>query len=1102
MEIVTDVAQATAIPWELLRDPKTHTPLALRSPAFVRVHSQPVQRPRLPQTGGDMIRILLVICRPNGSEDVPFRSVASRLIKILGSRRDGLQLAVLRPPTFGQLSHVLRQAKAAGKPYHVVHFDGHGVYHDSSQLTVSSNPLVFADRRPGMHGYLEFENEASEDNAEFVNGSDLGRLLVETDVPVLVLNACRSAHAEAQEDPAQADDASDSTNDDLHNQVRAFGSFAQEVIDAGVVGVVAMRYNVYVVTAAQFVADLYASLIQGQTLGEAVTLGRKQLAAKPQREIAYKHVDLQDWLVPVVYEAAPITLFSSPLNTPKLTITLHANNALPNLHGLAAQLPKAPDAGFFGRDETLLALERVFDRQVIVLLHAFAGSGKTSTAAEFGRWYALTGGVQSPVLFTSFERYLPLAGVLENIGQTFRKKLEADGIHWNTLDNAQRRQVALQVLAQIPVLWIWDNVEPVSGFSDGETQRWSSKEQWELVDFLRDARDTKVKLLLTSRRDEREWLGGLAARVQVSPMPMQERVQLAQQIAEKYGHRLTDVEDWRPLLRYTQGNPQTITVLVGQALRDGLRTKHQIEEFVEKLRKGEAEIEDDEKEGRSKSLSASLSYGFTHAFSDSERQQLALLYLFQGFVNITNLRVMGDSDADWCVPAVKGLTREQGITLLNKAAEVGLLTALGHGYYDIHPVLPWYFKKLFEQYYSSSNNADFQSTVPDVNLVVRAFVESISSSGEYYHCQYNMGSRDLVEVLAKEESNLLHARYLSCIHSWRHRICNIMHGLHVLYDHSGRRAEWKRLVDEIVPYFTNISTDEPLLGQEQQWNFVTNFRVQIALEERQWIEAEKLQRMSVKWNRQVVDNGVAGTNILNSSEREALKSLASSLDLLGVILRDQGRNGCIEYHEEAIMLSQQINEQQQEAIATFNLGLAYVEISDLRDLKKAESCYRRSLELLNQNDNLGKGNCLLQLGVVLRNRALKEESFGAAITLLNAALHACGQALQLFPTDATHWLAKTHRAIGTIYQVGRRFSQSLFHYLKAVCYEEATGDFYSAARNLYNVAVMLAYDNGHYDDALLYAEAALQKFQMCGYQDTDMIQNTQELLKEIRQLEA
>ena len=38
-------------------------------------------------------------------------------------------------------------------------------------------------------------------------------------------------------------------------------------------------------TAAQFVADLYAALASGQGLGEAVSMGRKQLAAQPLRAL-------------------------------------------------------------------------------------------------------------------------------------------------------------------------------------------------------------------------------------------------------------------------------------------------------------------------------------------------------------------------------------------------------------------------------------------------------------------------------------------------------------------------------------------------------------------------------------------------------------------------------------------------------------------------------------------------------------------------------------------------------------------------------------------------------------------------------------------------
>jgi hypothetical protein len=39
------------------------------------------------------------------------------------------------------------------------------------------------------------------------------------------------------------------------------------------------------------------------------------------------------------------------------------------------------------------------------------------------------------------------------------------------------------------------------------------------------------------------------------------------------------------------------------------------------------------------------------------------------------------------------LTRETGIAILDKAADIGLLTAHGGGYYTIHPALPWFFRR-------------------------------------------------------------------------------------------------------------------------------------------------------------------------------------------------------------------------------------------------------------------------------------------------------------------------------------------------------------------------------------------------------------------------
>ncbi len=1110
VEIIAGVGEAAAIPWELIRDHKTDTPLALRAQAFVRAQPQAAQRPQLPEIASGPIRILLVICRPGGGEDVPFRSVASRLIKGLGEdARTMFQLDVLRPPTFEQLGRVLRQARSEGRPYHVVHFDGHGLYEEVvepsavAQMLRRLSPLMLSGPRTGAHGYLAFENPQMEENLQLADGPALGKLLVETDVPVLVLNACRSAHAEAAE-------ARESAETDPHSQVRAFGSLAQEVMDAGVAGVVAMRYNVYVVTAAQFVADLYTSLAQGHSLGEAVTLGRKQLAAQPLRTIAYDPLPLQDWPVPVVYEAAPIALFPKPgrAHDSPLRIHLEAGDAAPERGTLDPSLPPSPDAGFFGRDETLLALDRAFDTQPIVLLHAYAGSGKTATAAEFARWYALTGGVKGPVLFTSFEGYKPLARVLDQIERTFGPMLEAAGVNWLALSDDARRQVALQVMQQVPVLWIWDNVEPVAGFptkpcegsEPSQGSAWSEAEQRELVDFLRTARETRARFLLTSRRDERTWLGDLPRRITIPPMPMQERVQLAQALAEKHVRKLTDVDDWRPLLRFTQGNPLAITVLVGQALRDGLRTKEQIEAFVAQLRAGEAAFEDEESEGRAKSLGASLSYGFEHAFTEDERKQLALLHFFQGFVDVDALCQMGALETvtgeDFSLPEVRGLTREAGMALLDRAAEVGLLTAHGGGYYSIHPALPWYFKSLFDTYYLAT--PDPQSEITNRQSAARAFVEAMGELGNYYTEQYAYGNREVIGALTAEEANLLHARHLARAHGWWQRVISTMQGLRVLYDHTGRWAEWGRLVEEIVPDFVDPASDGPLPGQEEDWGLVTAYRVKLALQARQWAKAERLQRVCVDWDRQRAAPAlVAPPEALDDAQRNAIRTLAVSLEHLGHIQCEQGQPDCVESYREALSLAERIGDQPHAANAAFNLGHAYKGLPAIRDLAQAERWYRRSLNMSGEHHRHDRAQCLAGLGLVARERFAEARAANKPgkelLYHLNNAIRLHHQSIELLPSSAVDDLAVAHNSLGNLYSEGDDLDHALPHYRESIRYEEAAGNVYAAAQTRFNVALALR-DAGHLADAREYAYAALRNFETYGDRAASEIQRTQQLI--------
>ena len=1028
IEIETTVKDATALPWELLRDPDADVPLALRARAFVRGTHNAVARPKLPQTASGPIRVLLVICRPRGRDDVPFRSVARRMLEGLRGS-DAVRLTMLRPPIFERLAHVLREAQAAGEPYHLVHFDGHGVWSE--------------------HGYLEFENRILEGNRQLVGGSALGNLLAETGVAALVLNACQSAYADPPSQPVAV------APDNPHQETRAYGSLAQEVMDAGAAGVVAMRYNVFVDTAAQFMADLYERLAEGDALGEAASFARKQLHAQPLRGIAFDPRPLQDWMVPVVFEAEPVALFPRRKGGTGFSLSSGAGAELEGL-------PPRPDAGFIGRDETLLALDRAFDDHAIVLLHAYAGSGKTTAAAEFARWYRETGGIDGPVLFTSFEHYRPLLSVLNDLAGALDVAQD-----WLALDETKRRGAALQLLRQRSVLWIWDNVEPVAGFPKGSESSWSAQEQRDLADFLRAARETKARFLLTSRRDERDWLGDLPAHVVVPHMLFQERMELTRALASKRGRRLIDVEDWRPLLKFAQGNPMAITVLVRQALRDGLRTREQVEAFVSELRAGEAVLDDEVAEGRTRSLAASLNYGFEHAYSDAERKQLAVLHLFQGFVQVAALQ------------QVAGVTPEVATRLLDRAAEVGLLTAHGGGGYSIHPAVPWFFRRLFEQHDTEARER-----------VLRAYVDAISSLGIYYHRQYNEGNRDVIGALKAEEPNLLHARALARQHGWWDPLTSAMQGLQGLYDHTSRAAEWARLVDEIVPDFVDQSTEGPLAGREEEWSLVTEYRVRLAGEARRWNEAERLQRIKVDWDRaRARDEG-----------RNNIRTLAVSLQALGHIQRETGRLECVDAFRENFELAQRIEDRSVAQAAAFNLGHAYLLLRPIRDLDEAERWYLKSLDLTPKDDLMSRARGLGQLGHVAHQRFLDARAAKKpepeCVQHLNDALHRYRDALEMMPPDAVGQLGVICNQLGNIYDDAGDFGRAVRHYSEAIRLRETCGDLFGAAQTRYNIALALMRAS-RLPDARQYAEAALRYFQTHGIGAAEDIQRTLDLISRI-----
>jgi hypothetical protein len=1130
VEVDTDPAETPGLPWELLRDPNSDTILALGAEEFVRTHLQTARQVDLPQPAGDQLRVLLVICRPGRGDDVPFRSVASRLVRGGAGEMEGLQLDVLRPATYPRLAEVLRQAADAGRPYHVVHFDGHGTYLDLTGLLddedegssdgavrggggiasgeIGLSPLrygmsVAGPVRPGQHGYLIFEDPGSPTNQQLADGPTLGRLLSATRVPVLVLNACRSAYTEAQPHPGEPDSQTESNtgpgagpqatgedmaglDEDVHARIRAYGSLAAEVADTGVPGVVAMRYNVYVVTAAQYMADLYAHLLSGKSLGQAATSARRTLADNPTRHISAEPVALQDWAVPLIYEAAPLTLLQPEQRQAPLIQLTPIDGAAAGASGQEGT-PRPPDAGFFGRDETLLAVDRAFDTQQAVLLHAYAGAGKTTTAAEFARWYAATGALHypqlgtGPVLWSSFEHHLPLDRLLDTIGDTFAPLLEANGIPWQALtDQAQRRDLVIQLLAQVPVLWVWDNVEPVTGFPPGTPSAWTQEEQDQIGGFLRDlAQNTLCKVLMTSRRDEQTWLGDFPVRVELPPMPMRERLQLARALAARHGHHDPDT-DWRPLLRYTAGNPLTITVLVGQAFREHLTTTADLEAFAGRLRAGEQDLESsaDTAVGRTRSLAASLSYGFTHAFTEPERDQLAVLHLFRDTVNAAALGLMGDPGVagNDAVPQLAGLTLDTIIALLDRAADIGLLSPFGGGLYAIHPALPWYFTTLYATTYGPPDS-------PHAQRAVHAYTHTLAWLGHYYANRSQDGT-DPAPAIGAEEANFHHALALARAGQHWDDATGCLQALYILYLRTGRGGEWARLIHDITPDFIDPATDGPLPGCEDQWSRITDYRVRLAHSARDWPTATRLQNLIIAQDRDEAASALATPDSdLTSTQRNQIRSLVVTLMGLGRILEDQGDPDCRHHYQEALGLAQRIQDGLAESNLAGQLANTYRNLPGLSDLDEAERWYRHGLSRRPEQDRTGRALILWGLGMVsyqrFREARAAHEAQPVLLEHLDAAMHAYQQALDLIPAGDVGNLAGIHNQVGLLYYEAGDSRQALHHYQQSLRYQEAHGNIYQAGQARLNIALLLAGD-GRPGDGLHYARAALHDFERVG----------------------
>ncbi|MBO0614251.1 tetratricopeptide repeat protein [Thiothrix fructosivorans] len=416
----TAASRLQSLPWELLHDGKGYVsdgkyPVRIRR-RLPNYDQKPPSITQLP------IRILLLSPRPEqaGVGYIDHRASALPLVEGVATLGELVQVSVLTPPTLGALEKELRRASEADEPYHVVHFDGHGIYDQQHGL----GALCFEDPQDS--------HELKNRRMQLVHADKLAALLRDYRIPLVFLEACQTAQTDT--DPS--------------------ASVAAKLLEEGIASVVAMTHSVLVVTARRFVTQFYRTLAEGQRIGKAMLAGQTALMRDTFRlPIAGAgDLHLQDWFVPILYQEQhdPQLFARLPSATAQLMTAQQRQTRL-------GRLPEPPPHRFIGRSRELLQVERLLEQQPYAVLRGQGGVGKTTLAVELARWLVQSRRFER-CAFVSVEQYTHPDYVLEQLLQQLVNPNHNFAAEYAS-DTDKALQAIRRVLENERVLIVVDNVE-------------------------------------------------------------------------------------------------------------------------------------------------------------------------------------------------------------------------------------------------------------------------------------------------------------------------------------------------------------------------------------------------------------------------------------------------------------------------------------------------------------------------------------------------------------------------------------------------------------------------------------------------------------------
>jgi len=676
-----------ALPWELLHNGDNYL---FQGAKPVRV------RRRLPNTKvldvpavATPIRILLVTARPedDACSYIDHRASALPLVEAMESLPGLVEIHVLSPPTLKALSVELDRARDDREPYHVVHFDGHGVFNRE----VGLGGLCF--EKPEDTGRLENRGHVT------VFTNQLGPLLHDHRIPLVFLEACQTAQAQ-----------------------KASESVASELLRVGVASVVAMSHSVLIETSRRFVKAFYEALADGKRLGDAMLAGQRELKDDTFRGRIFGagELRLEDWFVPVLYqEKDDPQLFKI---TPSKQTQEDFQAALAIRLG---NLPSEPKTGFIGRSRELLALQRLLRDERYAVIRGQGGEGKTALAAEFARWMVRSQQVERAA-FVSVETYGNQRAVVDALGkQLVNKKFSAAGDVEEAIKQVERE------LREQPTLLVIDNMESVllPPFIQDETPEVLSEEAAEELTAIlalckRLLRVDDTRIIFTSREPLPTPFDAARNRRELYQLDRDDAVKLVERVLNAAGDyagtsRDAASEEIEELVDAVNCHARTLALLAPSLRERGVKsTRESLVELMTEMRGS-----------RETSVFASVELSLRR-MSQTNQDRVRVLGLFHGGVSLGVLRLM----MPWQETDIASLAGE--------LIETGLATPDPYKHLTLNPALCPYLRGRMEK-------AERETLIPRWIYAMYSYVEFLRhESNQNAEVAATLTSLDLPDLFA------------------------------------------------------------------------------------------------------------------------------------------------------------------------------------------------------------------------------------------------------------------------------------------------------------------------------------------------------------------